>query len=134
MVLIFIALVVFSSADTMPHTRSTLKKIERTQRAVALGFAPSSRGYCTAVIVPTSVSKAVTAASHSLALHKEHDNLANTVSHYGYTATQRAWKAGAISETMHKSSMSLHKMAGRLKHGISKKSFNRALCTKVQAN
>ena len=125
-VVIYALFLVCCIVDTMPHSRSAASRSLRTQRALFYGYAPSCRGHRTAIVVPTVVCKATTAACQSLYFHWEHDVLSQAQHHYGHHASAWAFSGGWISEAEFNSASAIRKMAGKLKHNISKYSSRKA--------
>jgi len=109
----------------MPHCYSAVAWQKRVERALSRGFVlPKPRGQ-RYIQVDAELHGAVKAAYQSLRYHRRHDSLTGTSHHYGRLAGLFAHESGKISDAEFKMSTRTHKVAGLLKHNVSKLQWQR---------
>ena len=105
----------------MPHSHSIGKLRLRTQRALALGYAPSVAGGKCTISCSKSIEAAAVACVRSLDLHYQHDSvlpLGMPAHHHGRLATREALLQGCIDKKAADAATAQHRTAGRKKHQI----------------
>ena len=110
-----------SADEHMPHVYGVEARRSRRDRAAAGGYVRGLPPGTRAVAVPLQAVAQVRAMARSLELHRAHDELSKSCSHYARVATWAAASCGAISEVESRRAQEAHKAANVAKHGPSKR-------------
>ena len=105
----------------MPHCYSEEAWQKRRSRAVQRGYIqqrPSGQRY---IMVDGGFQLAMKAAYRSLKLHFEHDMLTGLAHHHGRQASRYAKQVGRIDENQFEKATRAHRIAGKMKHSVSRK-------------
>eukprot|EP00973_Karenia_brevis_P087238 12094671-Karenia_brevis.AAC.1 len=100
----------------MPHCRSVHSKIQRTARAIALGYVTDSTGGAL-IQVDKGVAQRAKTVAHSLAVHRQHNLLAEKASHHGIAAALKV--RNQISADSFRRAVHVHQRANLAKHSWS---------------
>jgi hypothetical protein len=96
---------------------SSIRRAERHARAVERGYLVKREARW--IEVPPGLHEHARVVTDSLILHKEHDELASTSSHFARHASKAALDKGRLTDQQFRDALAVHRRANRAKHSVS---------------